>query len=979
MQQLRWLIERTSIGYGAASRHGDTRVLTLDEPEWDSPTSTTPTTDFFESASSTAWSENAYMAPEHDADTNTIFHSGIYLKALRTIDPHKHKERIEESSGGLLPDPCFWILDTAEFKQWYTRPRDSLLWIKGDPGKGKTMLLCNMIDGLNSMAESEHQKICVASYFFCQASDLRTNSAVAVLRGLIYMLVDCQPMLLSHARKGFCRFAGSNSWESLAKMFSAMIQDRRLAETYVVIDALDECTTDRDLLIDLIAQLSAPTSKVKWLVSSCNMAHIEEGFTMVPKQEISLELDDRSISTALGIYAQRKVVELAKIKGYSNEIQDAICHYLCSNATSSFLWVALVYQDLAKIPAQSNILLKLAEFPAGLDALYTYMLDRICGLDTSKLCVHILAIMSVVYRPITVDELSCFVEGALDEETLIRAIELCSSFLTIHERTILFVHQSAKDFLIAKATNTVFALGMERVHYIIFSQSLQGLLKTLRRDIYGLGAPGFPIDQVKRPEPDPLAAARYSCVYWVKHLVDSIELVRQHGDLHDDGKVDTFFKTKFLYWLESLSLLDSLPDGASSISQLQHLFQKKANPSYFLEARSDNARVEPNERQFANLLRHASMFIQRHMAPIQSNPLQVYTSALIFNPTNNPIKNLFRHEAPGWIIPKLNADDKERTPGGVQALKGLDEQVDSIVFSPDGALLASVSIDGAVQVWNLETGHCLQRLHVDPNSVHSVTFLPNSSTLIIPGMEDSSIQVWDAVTNQMLQALKGHGDTICAIISSPSNDNLLASGSRDHTVKIWDLATGSCLQTLKGHNSSICTLAFSPDGIRLASGSSNCTIKIWDPVNGLCLQTLHRYNVVSTAIAFTPDGTKLVSALNSDGIAIWDVATGQCLHTAFVGAPLRKLRFDVTGSLLHTDRGAISLDFLSGKATSLEPYMRGYWINADSQWVKESSEKLLWLPPDYGKCSSVLLASSMSLVALGSSSGHILVLRLLPK
>lgn len=150
----------------------------------------------------------------------------------------------------------------------------------------------------------------------------------------------------------------------------------------------------------------------------------------------------------------------------------------------------------------------------------------------------------------------------------------------------------------------------------------------------------------------------------------------------------------------------------------------------------------------------------------------------------------------------------------------------SMVFSPDGVWLASASVDGTVQIWNLETGYCQQTLHIYRDSVYSVAFLLNSSTLIIPGMGDNSIQVWDTVTNQMLQTLKGHSDTIRAIDFSPSNNDLLASRSWGHTVRIWDLATSSCLQTLQSHDGHVCTIAFSPDGIRLASGSSDRTIKV---------------------------------------------------------------------------------------------------------------------------------------------------------
>jgi hypothetical protein len=45
------------------------------------------------------------------------------------------------------------------------------------------------------------------------------------------------------------------------------------------------------------------------------------------------------------------------------------------------------------------------------------------------------------------------------------------------------------------------------------------MLMILRRDIYNLRTPGIYINQVKQPSPDLLAVVRYSCLYWVDHLL----------------------------------------------------------------------------------------------------------------------------------------------------------------------------------------------------------------------------------------------------------------------------------------------------------------------------------------------------------------------------------------------------------------------------------------------------------------------------
>jgi hypothetical protein len=59
------------------------------------------------------------------------------------------------------------------------------------------MLLCGIVNELrNSIAKTD-----ILSYFFCQATDLRINSATAVLRGLLFLLVNQQPSLVSHMRK----------------------------------------------------------------------------------------------------------------------------------------------------------------------------------------------------------------------------------------------------------------------------------------------------------------------------------------------------------------------------------------------------------------------------------------------------------------------------------------------------------------------------------------------------------------------------------------------------------------------------------------------------------------------------------------------------------------------------------------------------------------------------------------------------------
>ena len=517
------------------------------------------------------------------------------LKHLRLTDPCDDKARIERAKGGVLQDSYRWVLDNPEFQRWRDEPDSRLLWIKGNPGKGKTMLLCGIINELDrdSTADASRRNL---AYFFCQATDSRINNATAVLRGLIYLLVDQQPSLLSHVRSEYDR-AGEllckhgYTWDALSRIFTNILRDSNLRMTFLVIDALDECVTDLPQLLDLIAQKSSGSSRVKWIVSSRNWPEIEEQLDLsLQKARLSLELNAEAVAAAVKAYIGYKVDQLARQKHYDTSMRAAVHDYLSSHANDTFLWVSLVCQALADPKIQKwRALQKSRTFPPGLDSLYARMIDYIRDSEDSDLCKHILAVATIVRRPVSLQELTSLVEmpGGVsdDRESLEKIIELCGSFLTLRDQTVYFVHQSAQDFLLGKASdktsNTasqtafgwVFPSGTETVDHAILSRSLDAMSTALRRDIYGLSALGFPIDSVRVPDPDPLATIRYSCVYWVDHLCHSVSgtSTHRHDFLQDDSVVYTFLKAKYLYWLEALSLLRAMPEGVISISQLEGL------------------------------------------------------------------------------------------------------------------------------------------------------------------------------------------------------------------------------------------------------------------------------------------------------------------------------------------------------------------------------------------------------------------------
>jgi hypothetical protein len=346
--------------------------------------------------------------------------------------------------------------------------------------------------------------------------------------------------------------------------------------TYLVIDALDECTNGLRFLLDLIVQESSVNPQIKWVVSSRNWPEITERLDIAAQlAPISLELNEASVSEAVNLFIQHKVDELAEAKRYSEETRDSVQSYLLSNSQGTFLWVALVCQNLEKI--RINVLKKLKSFPPGLGALYGRMISQVRESEDAELCKEILAIMSTVLRPITLQELTSLIELPDDDYDdlvpLEEIIAICGSFLTVREQTIVFVHQSAKEFLLKEALSEILPTGIEAEHNMIFIRSLDVIYKTLQRDIWNIKLPGLHTKDICKPSPNPLAAVEYSCVYWMDHLEASLLNRACELGVYDRGRVDTFLQQKFLHWLEALSILGSVSDGIQVMQKLEILIE----------------------------------------------------------------------------------------------------------------------------------------------------------------------------------------------------------------------------------------------------------------------------------------------------------------------------------------------------------------------------------------------------------------------
>ncbi len=209
--------------------------------------------------------------------------------------------------------------------------------------------------------------------------------------------------------------------------------------------------------------------------------------------------------------------------------------------------------------------------------------------------------------------------------------------------------------------------------------------------------------------------------------------------------------------------------------------------------------------------------------------------------------------------------------------KGHTNIVESVAFSPDGEILASGSYDKTIKLWDIKTGECLKVLHGHTESVMSVTFNPDGN-ILASGSFDRTVRLWDIRTGECCKILHGHTENVFSVAFHPAGE-MLASGSGDKTVRVWNVGSGECLKTLQGHTKSVFSVAFNFAGEILASASADKTVRVWNIGSGECFKTLEGHFDQIKSIAFSPNGEILASGSHDRTAKLWDINSGECLNT----------------------------------------------------------------------------------------------------
>jgi SpoVK/Ycf46/Vps4 family AAA+-type ATPase len=199
-----------------------------------------------------------------------------------------------------------WFLESEQFKEWKSGPR-RCLWLHGIPGCGKTVLCSTIIEYLRQNKEDSSH---VVLDFFFDFNDIEKQSLDKLVRSLVAQLYSgCK-----HSRKEldtlFSSFEDGRrqpTTESLFATFQHMMN--HVEKIQIVIDALDECKTRKDLLLWMEKLSGSGHTKFYLLATSREEEDIKSELKRWLRQDNFISIQQDPVNSDIRAYIRKRLRE----------------------------------------------------------------------------------------------------------------------------------------------------------------------------------------------------------------------------------------------------------------------------------------------------------------------------------------------------------------------------------------------------------------------------------------------------------------------------------------------------------------------------------------------------------------------------------------------------------------------------------------------------------------------------------------------
>lgn len=275
-------------------------------------------------------------------------------------------------------------------------------------------------------------------------------------------------------------------------------------------------------------------------------------------------------------------------------------------------------------------------------------------------------------------------------------------------------------------------------------------------------------------------------------------------------------------------------------------------------------------------------------------------------------------------------------------------------------VMASSDYEGAVTLWDVQTGTQTRTFNEHEKRCWSVDFNNIEARLIASGSDDARVKLWSTNDERSIATLEAKAN-VCCVKFNPKSRYHLAFGSADHDVHYYDLRHMSkALCVFKGHKKAVSYVKFLNTN-EIISASTDSQLKLWN-VNQppYCLRSFVGHVNEKNFVGLATDGDYI--ACGSEDNALYIYYKG-------LSKPLFNFRVDscsasnvnssgMIGSSLRSSVGATAASISSNTVGSSGISGTASETDRFSNDVNEFVSAVCWRK----QCNVVLAANSRGLI-----------------
>ena len=272
------------------------------------------------------------------------------------------------------PGTSNWILRNDKIKSWLRRkPENPFLWMHGTLGTGKSVLLAELVNFLQSSDASVVHHFCTYTY----ASSTKYDG---ILRSIVVQILRNHGDLVNHVYQEYVLNRRPATINTLERLLHTLVdasshQPRQPEYIWLVIDGLNECETSKQQkLVSLLNHLASAQSDrtvVKVLIATRQFPNLSK--RLLKNQVFSLGDHEPALSSAIRTYVscRLKLMEsyLQQIEPDEEKIEEIVT-LITKKSNGMFLYARLVLDHI-----KSNIFINGRELKTSIEQLPQKLAD----------------------------------------------------------------------------------------------------------------------------------------------------------------------------------------------------------------------------------------------------------------------------------------------------------------------------------------------------------------------------------------------------------------------------------------------------------------------------------------------------------------------------------------------------------------------------------------------------------------------------